>query len=82
MQIATHLASQDLSQIRVFTDGSTNPKDPHPNSGVGMALFDEKGSAVWQGGVPVRTDGNNYVAEVAAAALVLDVAPVDVPLHL
>jgi ribonuclease HI len=47
-----------------------------------MALFDEKGAEIWQGGAPIRADGNNYVAEVAAAALVLDAAPSSIPLHL
>jgi hypothetical protein len=74
-QMSAHIASHDPIHIRAFTDGSTDPKDPHPNSGIGMALFDEKGAEIWQGGAPIRADGNNYVAEVAAAALVLDAAP-------
>ena len=68
--------------IQIFTDGSTDPKDQCPNSGLGIAVFDEKGTIIWKGGAPIRTDGNNYVAEVAAAAIVLDASPPHITLQM
>ena len=70
------------TQIKAFTDGSTDPKSNQATSGAGIVLFDEKNKHIWKGGAPVRADGNNFVAEAAAAALVLDAVPPGFPLQL
>jgi len=37
---------------------------------------------VWSGGLIVRTDGNNFIAEMAAAAVVIKACPIQMPLTL
>lgn len=64
----------------VYTDGSTSPRNNSPNSGSGIFITDEKHQPLWSGGFAVRSDGNNFVAELAAAAVVLKACPLDTAL--
>jgi len=70
--LASCIQSQSPAELKVFTDGSTAARSTEPNSGIGVAVYDEKEQLIWKGGAGVRTDGNNFVAEVAAAALALN----------
>ena len=63
------------SLLYVYTDGSTKPRSKEPNSGFGIYITDSKHQPVWQGGGIVRTDGNNFIAEIAAAAIVVKAIP-------
>ena len=67
--------SKCISQTRafVYTDGST-VKD-EPNSGSSIVVMDHEHKEVWSGGLVVRTDGNNFIAELAAAAIVIRACP-------
>jgi len=80
--ILAAITEHGARHIRAFTDGSTDPKSKQCISGLGIALFDEKKEQIWQGGAPIRADGNNFVAEAAAAALVLDAVPPTATLQL
>ena len=70
-----------LSQVPVggkiiaYTDGSTAPRGKQANSGSGIFITDVEHKKVWSGGLVVRTDGNNFIAEMAAAALVTKACP-------
>jgi hypothetical protein len=59
----------------VYTDGSTSLMGKSPNSGCGIFITDEKHIPLWSGGCVVRTDGNNFIAELAAAAIVAKARP-------
>ena len=37
------------------------------NSGFGIVVMDEKGQTLYEGGGIVRSDGNNFIPEIAAA---------------
>jgi ribonuclease HI len=79
--LTTRIISQQPTEIKIFTDGSTAARSTEPNSGIGVAVYNEKNKLIWQGG-GVRTDGNNFVAEMAAAALALEASPGHIPLQL
>lgn len=55
----------------VYTDGSTSLMGKSPNSGCGIFITDEKHIQA----AVVRTDGNNFIAELAAAAIVVKARP-------
>ena len=78
----TCILSHQPSELKIFTDGSTAARSTKPNSGIGVAVYDEKSTLIWQGGAGVRTDGNNFVAEMAAAALALEASPKNIPIQL
>ena|ERR1700744_5467851 len=80
--MAACIQGQGPSELKIFTDGSTAARSTKPNSGIGVAVFDEKYNLIWQGGGGVRSDGNNFVAEMAAAALALNAAPKRIPVNL
>ena len=63
------------AQLHAYTDGSTDPNNFSLNSGVGIYITDEKHSAIWQGGFHLRSDKNNFLAEAAAIATVLNALP-------
>src|SRR6185437_10946176 len=71
-----------INKVIVFTDGSTSPMNKFPNSGCGIFITDEKNIPVWSGGMVVRTDGNNFIAELAAAAITVKAVPTNLPLLL
>src|SRR4051812_8186869 len=60
---------------KLSTDGSTDPKGRSGNSGVGIALTDSKNNPIWSGGMAVRSDGNNFIPEIAAALVVIKACP-------
>ena len=64
----------------VYTDGSTVPDEP--NSGSSIVVTDHEHKEVWSGGFVVRTDGNNFIAELAAAAIVIRACPHNFPITL
>ena len=80
--LAASIQARQPTELKIFTDGSTAAGSNKPNSGVGMAVYDEKNSLICQMGAGVRTDGNNFVAEMAAAALALEASPQHIPLNL
>ena len=45
------------------------------NSGFGIVVMDEKGQTLYEGGGIVRSDGNNFIPEIAAAAITLHALP-------
>src|SRR6185503_2610711 len=53
-----------------------------PNSGSSIVVTDDRNSEVWCGGMVVRTDGNNFIAELAAAVVVCQACPPGFPLTL
>ena len=62
-------------RVHIYTDGSTDPRGNACNSGVGIYVTDERHSEIWQGGFHLRTEGNNFIAELAGAATVLNAIP-------
>ena len=77
---------QQMSELKseafVYTDGSTATARSPANSGCSVVVTDQEHKEVWSGGLTVRTDGNNFVAEVAAAAMVIKACPVLFPITL
>jgi len=61
-----------------YTDGSTNPKAHSPNSGCGVFITDHQEKAVFSGGLVVRSDGNNFIPELAAVSCVVKAIPKNV----
>jgi len=60
----------------IYTDGSTaggRIAKRKPNSGSSIVVTDDRNSEVWSGGMVVRTDGNNFIAELAAAVVVCQI---------
>jgi len=45
------------------------------NSGFGIVVLDEKNQTLYKEGGIVRSDGNNFIPEIAAAAIVLNALP-------
>ena len=73
-----HNALRDLrqgSQIIAYTDGSTDQKHSSGNSGLGIVITDGGNQTLWTGGLVVRSDGNNFIPELAAAAIVVKAVP-------
>ena len=68
--------------ITVYTDGSTNPKLKGPNSGAAIVVTDNLDQTIWSGGLIVRTDGNNFIAEIAAASIAITGCPLGVAMLL
>src|SRR6185503_10966718 len=69
----------------VYTDGSTaggRIAKRKPNSGSSIVVTDDRNSEVWCGGIVVRTDGNNFIAELAASVVVCQACPPEFPLTL
>ena len=63
-------------KLKIFTDGSTQMKGrKSANSGFGIVVMDEKGHTLYEGGGVVRSDGNNFIPEIASAAIVLNALP-------
>jgi hypothetical protein len=66
----------------VYTDGSTPVRSALPNSGCSIYITDSKDIPIWSGGMTVRSDGKNFIAELAAAAMVIKACPLSLPLTL
>jgi ribonuclease HI len=63
-------------KLKIFTDGSTQMKGrKSENSGFGIVVLDEKNQTLYKEGGIVRSDGNNFIPEIAAAAIVLNALP-------
>lgn len=71
----TFLDTPEAGSFHVYTDGSTHPGNKSWNSGVGIYVTDGKHNQVWKGGFHVRSDKNNFVAEMAAASTVINAVP-------
>ena len=69
-------------KIIAYTDGSTTPRAKSPNSGSGIFITNANHEEIYSGGLIVRTDGNNFIAEMAAAAAVVKACPTSVQLVL
>ena len=68
--------------IITYTDGSTAAKLKLPNSGASLHVTDTKNQVLWSGGLTVRSDGNNFIPELAAAAIIIKPLPQSLPLIL
>ena len=68
--------------IFVYTDGSTTPRGKHSNSGLGIVITDQSDKTLFSGGMVVRADGNNFIPEVAAAAIAIKACPRGLPMNL
>src|SRR5690348_15911670 len=77
-------SSMKASQKRaiVYTDGSTPPRSSKPNSGASIYVTDENHKEIWSGGIIVRTVGNNFIAELAAASIVINACPLQFSINL
>jgi hypothetical protein len=80
-EISLALSESKCNAI-VYTDGSTSPQGKSPNSGSGIYITDEQHTPLWSGGFTVRTDGNNFIAELAAAAVVIKACPKNVSVRM
>ena len=72
-EISTAIHGQ--TQVYGFTDGSSRSREKSPNSGIGIVIYGPDRNLLWEGGFGIRTDGNNYVAELAAATVLLSSIP-------
>jgi len=81
-EIKDVLTKARMDKIYGFTDGSPRPREKVANSGLGIALYGADKKLLWEGGMGIRTEGNNYVAELAAAAILLSSVPYQVHLTL
>ena len=77
----SEIAEEKLQAI-VYTDGSTSTKGKVTNSGSGIFVTDRAHRPVCSTGFVVRSDGNNFLAEIAAAAVVVKACPPGLPLTL
>ena len=59
----------------IYTDGSTAVRSSGPNSGCSIYVTDSKDTPIWSAGMIVRSDGNNFIAELAAAAIAIKSCP-------
>lgn len=71
----TFLGSPGEGPFHIYTDGSTHPGNKGCNSGVGIYVTDGKHNQIWKGGFHVRSDKNNFIAEMAAASTVINAVP-------
>src|SRR6185503_16740319 len=69
-------------EIIAYTDGSTNRKSPSKNSGSGLVIADRQSNPIWTVGFVVRSDGNNFIPELAAAAIAVKAVPPEMHLTL
>ena len=75
-EIRQTLGSQSRGHFFADTDGSTDPKSSPANSGSSILLTDDQHRHVWKV-VTVRSDGNNFIPELAAASCVVKAVPID-----
>ena len=61
--------------VIAYTDGSTSTKSKSKNSGCGIYITDSLHRPLWSNGFIVRSDGSNFLAEIAAAAVVIKALP-------
>ena len=80
--IQAALGKQQPQSIIAYTDGSTTPLAKNPNSGMAIVITDQLHRPLWSGGGVVRADGNNFIPELAAAAIVIKACPKGLPLTL
>ena len=64
-------------RIIAYSDGSTevHKKKQHPNSGYAVVITDIKHRPICELGGMVKTDGNNFLAEMAAVTMALNALP-------
>ena len=73
VKIQSVLHPLQTQRLKIFTDGSTQMKGrKSENSGFGITVMDEKNQTLYKEGGIVRSDGNNFIPEIAAAAIVLN----------
>ena len=75
--IANTLRASPSKHFFAYTDGSTTPNAQSPNSGCSVVLTDHEDKYVWSGGLVVRSDGNNFIPELAAASCDIKAIPND-----
>ena len=73
--IRTVLSNAQAKSVIVYTDGSTKPYGKYANSGCGVVITDPNHKLLFEGGMTLRSDGNNFMAELAAASCVIKALP-------
>ena len=73
--IRVSLEPIQTKKIIAYTDGSTDVHRKHANSGCGIVITNTEHKTIWQGGMPVRSDGNNFIAELAAVSCIVKALP-------
>jgi hypothetical protein len=69
------MADSPSEHFFVYTDGSTTPSTKTVNSGCSTILMNAQHSLLFKGGMVVRSDGNNFTSELAAAACAIQALP-------
>ena len=62
------MTQDSSSRFFVYTDGSTDPKNPSGNSGCSAVISNAEHKIIWSGGMVVRgmvvrADGNNFISD-------------------
>ena len=71
-----HHSTKPNQHILVYTDGSTETrKRKSKNSAYGIYITTSTHTPIFLGGGTVRSDGNNFIAEMAAATVVIKALP-------
>ena len=73
-----HTHSKPSQHLIAYTDGSTETKKGNSkNSGYGIHITTNSHTPIFSGGGIVRSDGNNFIAEMAAASVVIGALPLN-----
>src|SRR5579872_4005170 len=71
-----HHSTKPNQHILVYTDGSTETRRrKSKNSGYGIYKTTTANTPIFLGGGTVRSDGNNFIAEMAAATVAIKALP-------
>ena len=81
-EIKQTISEKAVTSLIAYTDGSTKARSKDPNSGCGIYITDQRNNQIWSGGMMVRSDGNNFIAEIAAAVTVIMAVPLGTPMTL
>src|SRR6185437_8862951 len=64
-RIKMAISKSKTRKIIIYTDGSTTPYLKHANSGCNVVITDINHKFIYEDGMPIRSDGNNFLAELA-----------------
>src|SRR6185437_2776536 len=68
-RIKMAISKSKTRKIIIYTDGSTTPYLKHANSGCSVVITDTNHKLIYEDGMPIRSDGNNFMAELAACVI-------------
>jgi len=77
-RIKMAISKSKTRKIIIYTDGSTTPYLKNANSGCSVVITDTNHKFIYEDGMAIRSDGNNFMAELAAAACVIKALPRDI----